>query len=63
MRLRFLLAASAALSGCVAATATGPAPAPVTVKIVAFNDFHGNLEPPRQAIPTEEDTPLILPPR
>jgi 5'-nucleotidase len=26
------------------------APAPTEVRIIAFNDFHGNLEPPRQAI-------------
>ncbi len=57
MRLRFLLAASAALSGCVAASPTGPASAPVTVKIIAFNDFHGNLEPPRQAVAAPGATP------
>ena len=58
MRLRILLAASAALSACTTANVDGPASAsapaaaaPVTVKIVAFNDFHGNLEPPRQSVP------------
>jgi 5'-nucleotidase len=37
-----------ALGGC-ATTGAGPA-APVEVKVIAFNDFHGNLEPPKQAI-------------
>ena len=49
MRIKLLLACSAALSGCVTATAPEPA-APVAVRIIAFNDFHGNLEPPRQSI-------------
>lgn len=60
MRLRFLLAASALLSGCVSGAATEPA-APLTVKIIAFNDFHGNLEPPRQAIAAPAATPEAEP--
>jgi 5'-nucleotidase len=40
--------AAIALSGC--ATVPESAPAPTEVRIIAFNDFHGNLEPPRQAI-------------
>jgi 5'-nucleotidase len=37
-----------ALAGCAT---TAPRPAePVEVKVIAFNDFHGNLEPPRQAV-------------
>jgi 5'-nucleotidase len=37
-----------ALGGCAT---TGPGPAtPVEVKLIAFNDFHGNLEPPKQSI-------------
>ena len=38
-----------ALAGCAT---TGPPrrSPPVEVKIIAFNDFHGNLEPPKQAI-------------
>ncbi|HYP32105.1 MAG TPA: bifunctional metallophosphatase/5'-nucleotidase [Burkholderiaceae bacterium] len=35
---------AAALAGC--ATAPSPAAAPVTVKLLAFNDFHGNLQSP-----------------
>jgi 5'-nucleotidase len=31
-------------------TASSPPAAPVTVKIIGFNDFHGNLEPPRQSV-------------
>jgi len=37
-----------ALGGC-ATTQPGPVP-PVEVKVIAFNDFHGNLEPPKQAV-------------
>jgi 5'-nucleotidase len=33
-----------ALAGC--ATAPPSAPAPVHVELIAFNDFHGNLQPP-----------------
>jgi 5'-nucleotidase len=45
-----LLAALLALSACAATPVAGAA-APVSVKIIAFNDFHGALEPPRQAVP------------
>jgi len=51
------LLASAALAGCAApgARESGPTAAanaaPVSVGIIAFNDFHGNIEPPRQAVP------------
>ena len=42
-----------ALGGC-ATTARQVAPAgPVAIKIIAFNDFHGNLEPPKQTIEAE----------
>ena len=51
---QFLLAALALLTAaCATTTGTRPAPAPVTVKIVGFNDFHGNLEPPRQSVVAE----------
>ncbi len=48
---RIILAALAALSlaGCAQHRAAAPA-APITVKIIAFNDFHGNLEPPTRPI-------------
>lgn len=36
------------LAGC--ATAPRAASIPVAVQILAFNDYHGNLEPPRQAV-------------
>ncbi len=39
----------AALPGCATMRMAANAP-PVTVKIIALNDFHGNLEPPRLAI-------------
>ncbi|WP_298282911.1 bifunctional metallophosphatase/5'-nucleotidase [Novosphingobium sp.] len=50
------MALAAMLSGCAApmegarVAASPPAPAPVEVAVLAFNDFHGNLEPPRQAV-------------
>ncbi|HST37830.1 MAG TPA: bifunctional metallophosphatase/5'-nucleotidase [Allosphingosinicella sp.] len=49
MRTILAIFASLALTAC--ATAQGGAPAPVHVKIVGFNDFHGALEPPRMAVP------------
>ena len=65
MQIRKLAAAALlGLSGCVAPVAVNPplqqqqqaaslppaAPDPVEVKIIGFNDFHGNLEPPRQSV-------------
>lgn len=51
MRLLTLLAAAAAaaLAGC--ATAPGPASAPVTLRVIAFNDLHGNLESSNLVLP------------
>ena len=50
MRMRVLAAAAAlALGGC-ATTEPRPGIAPVEVKLIAFNDFHGNLEPPKQSV-------------
>ena len=50
MRTRVLAAAAAlALGGCATTAPRGPA-APVEVKLIAFNDFHGNLEPPKQSV-------------
>jgi 5'-nucleotidase len=43
------LALLAALPGCATTRMAADAP-PVSVKIIALNDFHGNLEPPRIAI-------------
>ncbi|MBL8330067.1 MAG: bifunctional metallophosphatase/5'-nucleotidase [Rubrivivax sp.] len=44
------LALALALAGC--ATPAPPAPAgPVTVRLIAFNDFHGNLEPGSLSLP------------
>jgi len=42
-------AAAFALSACTTTTSEQAA-GPVEVRILAFNDFHGNLEPPRQAV-------------
>ncbi len=50
-----MLAAILLLSGCAVPMASRTAPprqaaAPVTVGVVAINDFHGALEPPKQAV-------------
>ena len=44
-------------------TAPPPPPPPVEVQILAFNDFHGNLEPPKQTIPNRaaDGTEVRLP--
>jgi len=59
MKLRFAAAfAALTLAGC-AAQVRPPAPvassAPVEVQILAFNDFHGNLETPQAIEVTEAD--------
>ncbi|HEX8527838.1 bifunctional metallophosphatase/5'-nucleotidase [Allosphingosinicella sp.] len=38
------------LAGCATTEETRPAASPVSVKIIAFNDFHGNLQPPGQSV-------------
>jgi len=43
--VRFLLTAALALPLAACVTTPRETPAPVTVKIVGLNDFHGNLEP------------------
>lgn len=51
-------ALTAALGACVStpptASVSPAAPQPVSVQILAFNDFHGNLEPPKQTIPARD---------
>ncbi|HEY7811404.1 MAG TPA: bifunctional metallophosphatase/5'-nucleotidase [Allosphingosinicella sp.] len=60
MRLKLVtMVAAVALGGCTARTGQQPvgpnnATAPLEVKIIAFNDFHGNLMPPKRSI----DLPL-----
>lgn len=50
MRRMMAFAALAVLSGCAAMRPA--AVGPVQVRIIAFNDFHGALVPPRRSIPT-----------
>jgi 5'-nucleotidase len=51
MRMRIWAAAAAfALAGCAGPIAREASTGPVAVQIIAFNDFHGNIEPPKQAI-------------
>lgn len=55
MLRKSVVAALLALAGCTTRpVAIAPAP-PVEVQILAFNDFHGNLEPPSPVEVTEAD--------
>lgn len=45
-----LLSLLTACAGLGTPGRAAPPPAPVTVGIIAINDFHGSLEPPRQAV-------------
>ena len=47
----FSLAALALLAACAGPQRTGGRARPVQVQIIAFNDFHGALEPPKLAVP------------
>jgi 5'-nucleotidase len=64
--MRIIIAAMGSLLllvGCAGPRGlSGDAPALVTVGIIAFNDFHGALEPPRQAIEAPgPDGPVVVP--
>ena len=48
MRMRLAAAFLLALGGCATTEPRGAAP--VEVKLIAFNDFHGNLQPPKSSI-------------
>ena len=50
--MRLILATSVllALAGCAAQRQGVQGGAPIRVKVIAFNDFHGNLEPQRQSV-------------
>ena len=51
-RLSAAVSASLLLAGCAAPLASGPSgTGPVEVGIIAINDFHGALEPPKLAVP------------
>ena len=53
MRVTFWLGAVLVLAGCATTPRTNPAPGAgqtVPVRIIAFNDFHGALEPPRASV-------------
>ncbi|HEX8062821.1 MAG TPA: bifunctional metallophosphatase/5'-nucleotidase [Allosphingosinicella sp.] len=50
MGSRMLAAALLLVLGGCATTQPRSAATPVEVKLIAFNDFHGNLEPPKQSI-------------
>ncbi|HEX8217374.1 MAG TPA: bifunctional metallophosphatase/5'-nucleotidase [Allosphingosinicella sp.] len=54
--------AAIALSGCVTARESSEAiaPAPTEVRIIAFNDFHGNLQPPGQSVQVTDEAGATL---
>ena len=53
MKIIPIVLAALMMAGCATVPAPNPAPAlPVTVGIVAINDFHGALEPPGQSVVT-----------
>lgn len=57
--------AALALTGCVSARDQAPVPAiPTEVRIIAFNDFHGNLQPPNVSVNVAQEgggDPLRVP--
>lgn len=53
IRIALAALAALALAGCAVQRAAGPTAAPVTVKVIAFNDFHGNLEVPGRPVELE----------
>lgn len=57
MITRFIAAAiaAAALSACATISEPPAAPAPVTLRIIGLNDFHGNIEPIRRPIRVMDD--------
>ena len=62
--MRFLaVVASLALAACASVPAPAPPLGPVEVQILAINDFHGNLEPPKISVdaPLEEGTTVKVP--
>lgn len=54
-----MLAVLAALSACATPQGAPRGVAPVEVKIIAFNDFHGALEPPRMSVPATTDAGIV----
>lgn len=50
MRKLLSLFAALAVAGCATPRVAGGGAQPVPVRIIAFNDFHGALQPPRQSI-------------
>jgi 5'-nucleotidase len=63
LRRALLALLTAALASCAGSPGAPAGGDTVTVAILAFNDFHGNLEPPRLAIPaaSRTGTPVAVP--
>lgn len=51
MRLTLLITAILILAGCATPKLVPESGKPVAVKVIGFNDFHGNLEPPGLSVP------------
>lgn len=56
MKSRLLLIASLALSGCATSAIEGTTAAPVDIRIIGINDFHGHLDPPKAFVETATAT-------
>ena len=50
MRWNWAILATLLAGGCTTTPPPAPVAGPVEVQILAINDFHGNLEPPRSAV-------------
>jgi len=61
MKRCLAIALPALLAACVAPMASHETRTPVTVGIVAINDFHGALEPPRTAVPAPDGKGGLVP--
>lgn len=53
MRMLIAAIALALIAACATPPRPGPVAAPVEVRIIGFNDFHGALQPPHYAIPVD----------
>ena len=59
MRLKLAIVSGLLLGGCTATPPpqAGQSPAASFVQILAINDFHGNLEPPKVAVDVPAPAP------
>lgn len=55
MKKLFLAIAALSLSACATTRGSGDAVAPIDIRIIGLNDFHGHLDPPKAAIEITND--------